>query len=55
MFNVENNARDRGDKIFSKASQKGLSDQQAARAARKQEAKEIKRGNVWIKKNVGLD
>lgn len=55
MFQVERTAKKNAEALQKKLTDKGVPAKTAQRAARKQEANEVKRGNAWIRKNVGLD
>lgn len=55
MFQVERNARENAAKLYEELQAKGVSKAVAGRLAAKQEAKEVRDGNKWIKDNVGLN
>jgi hypothetical protein len=55
MFQVEYNAAEKAKKRAEEMRAKGMSAKEARRAARKQEANDVKRGNAWIRENVGLN
>jgi len=55
MFGVEKNAKDDAAKIRKDLKAAGMGDRQAGRIANRHEQRQVRNGNKWIRKNVGLD
>lgn len=55
MYGVEKNAKDNADRTRATLKAGGASDKTAARVANRQESRETRNGNKWVRNNVGLD
>jgi len=55
MFGVEKNAKDDANKIREDLKASGMGGRQADRIANRHEQREVRNGNKWISKNVGLN
>jgi hypothetical protein len=55
MFGVEKNAKDDANHIRKHLKDSGMGDRQASRIANRHEQRQVRSGNRWISKNVGLN
>jgi hypothetical protein len=55
MYGVEKNASDKQKRDSKMLQDGGLTRGQAERVTRRQEQRDVRKGNDWIKKNVGLN
>lgn len=55
MFGVRRNAQDDANKVRKDLKASGMGRRQADRIANRHEQRQVRNGNKWIRKNVGLD
>lgn len=55
MFGVEKNAKDDANKVRRDLKASGMGHKQADRIANRHEQRQVRNGNKWINKNVGLN
>lgn len=55
MFGVEKNAKDDANKVRKDLKASGMGGRQADRIANRHEQRQVRNGNKWINKNVGLN
>jgi len=55
MFGVEKNAKDDANKVRQGLKASGMGKKQADRIANRHQQRQVRNGNKWIRKNVGLN